>query len=171
MSTKKKNEISLYLHHQFHCIVEKLRKCHRANIRLTADASACALMCILINHVDVADSSFYHVDATTCDHAHCGKPSNRHAAVVPLSNDNNGFRWHDFVYAVTSYMAVPVDPLGYTSQSEDTPVTLTTMLYICDMELKENINKMWQWKEMKVIGMAWSWTNIWELGSLLSNEM
>lgn len=53
-------------------------------------------------------------------------------------------------------MAVPVDPLGYTSQSEDTPVTPTTMLYICDMELKENINKMWQREEMKVIGMAWS---------------
>lgn len=125
---KEKNSNFPYLHHQSHCIVAKLRKCHRANIQSTDDASACALMCILINHVDVAaDSELYRADVT-CDH--CDKPSNRHAAAVdvPSSCDDNGFRWHDFVYVVTSYTAVPVDPLGNMSPSEDTPATLTMKL-------------------------------------------
>lgn len=123
-----------YLHHQPRCIVDELRRCRRASSRWTTVGVAYAFLCISTNPADVVGCLIDRAGVNYARTYHYYENSTRRvvsANYATLSDDAAACcRWYDCAYDVTSYMAVPGDPLMYTTRWGDIPVIRRTTLQL-----------------------------------------
>lgn len=79
-----------YLHHQLHCTVDELRRCHHANSRWTSVAFAYVFLSTLTSPADAFDCLIGRADEGYAQTYHCYESSKHHGATVSCARLNDG---------------------------------------------------------------------------------